>query len=225
VSELSLPKNIRIDFPDPDDLLNFRLTIQPDEGTLSDGPCALGPTPLTAHGPWPPGGGHTGMYKGGSFDFTFKIKENYPHEPPKVRCTNKARAAAGRAPIQSPAADKPPPHTNARTHIHPTTHARSHACAPFLRPVCAAGGQIYHPNIDMEGAVCLNILRDEWMPVLSIQSVVYGLQYLFLVRAPHPLQGRPAPRSYARLRLNLYCFARCVCVCGGGGNGIGPQCG
>ena len=30
--------------------------------------------------------------------------------------------------------------------------------------------------------MCLNILRDEWMPVLSIQSVVYGLQYLFLVR-------------------------------------------
>ena len=72
------------------------------------------------------------MYKGGSFDFTFKIKENYPHEPPKVKCTNK----------------------------------------------------IYHPNIDLEGGVCLNILRDEWMPVLSIQSVVYGLQYLFLVRAP-----------------------------------------
>jgi len=33
------------------------------------------------------------MYKGGSFDFTFKIKENYPHEPPKVRCTNKVRRA------------------------------------------------------------------------------------------------------------------------------------
>ena len=42
--------------------------------------------------------------------------------------------------------------------------------------------QVYHPNIDLEGNVCLNILREDWKPVLSINSVIYGLQYLFLVR-------------------------------------------
>ena len=42
-------------------------------------------------------------------------------------------------------------------------------------------GQVYHPNIDLEGNVCLNILREDWKPVLSINSVLYGLQYLFLV--------------------------------------------
>jgi ubiquitin-protein ligase len=30
--------------------------------------------------------------------------------------------------------------------------------------------------------VCLNILREDWKPVLSINSVIYGLQFLFLVR-------------------------------------------
>jgi len=42
--------------------------------------------------------------------------------------------------------------------------------------------QVYHPNIDLEGNVCLNILREDWKPVLSINSVIYGLQFLFLVR-------------------------------------------
>jgi hypothetical protein len=44
--------------------------------------------------------------------------------------------------------------------------------------------QVYHPNIDLDGNVCLNILREDWKPVLSINSIIYGLQYLFLVRMP-----------------------------------------
>lgn len=39
---------------------------------------------------------------------------------------------------------------------------------------------MYHPNIDSDGNVCLNILREDWKPVLSINSIIYGLQYLFL---------------------------------------------
>lgn len=44
--------------------------------------------------------------------------------------------------------------------------------------------QVYHPNIDLDGNVCLNILREDWKPVLSINSIIYGLQYLLAVR-PH----------------------------------------
>ena len=29
------------------------------------------------------------MYKGGAFNFSFVINNNYPHEPPKVKCTQK----------------------------------------------------------------------------------------------------------------------------------------
>ena len=39
--------------------------------------------------------------------------------------------------------------------------------------------QIYHPNIDLDGNVCLNILREEWKPVLNINHIIYGLQFLF----------------------------------------------
>lgn len=84
------------DFADPDDTLNFTLTIEPDEG----------------------------MYKSGRFHFTFAIPQSFPHEAPKVKCTQK----------------------------------------------------IYHPNIDLEGNVCLNILREDWKPVLNLQAVIIGIQ-------------------------------------------------
>jgi ubiquitin-conjugating enzyme E2 M len=87
---------MKMSFPNPDDILNFTLTIEPDEG----------------------------MYKGGLFNFTFTINQNFPHDPPKVKCTQK----------------------------------------------------IYHPNIDLEGNVCLNILREDWKPVLNLNAVIVGMQ-------------------------------------------------
>lgn len=45
--------------------------------------------------------------------------------------------------------------------------------------------KIYHPNIDLEGNVCLNILREDWLPVLSLNSVLLGLNFLFLEPNPN----------------------------------------
>lgn len=113
INELNLPKTCQVDFPDPDDLLNFKLIICPDEG----------------------------FYRGGRFVFSFKVGQGYPHDPPKVKCET----------------------------------------------------MVYHPNIDLEGNVCLNILREDWKPVLTINSIVYGLQYLFLEPNPEdPLNKEAA---------------------------------
>ncbi|UDD57241.1 NEDD8-conjugating protein ubc12 [Aspergillus flavus] len=100
LQELTLGSTMKMSFPNPDDILNFTLTIEPDEG----------------------------MYKGGAFHFSFNVNQNFPHDPPKVKCTQK----------------------------------------------------IYHPNIDLEGNVCLNILREDWKPVLNLNAVIVGMQVGFL---------------------------------------------
>ncbi|ORY72423.1 E2 ubiquitin-conjugating enzyme [Leucosporidium creatinivorum] len=127
LTELDLPSTMKTNFPNPEDLLNFELTITPDDG----------------------------MYKGGEFLFTFTINSNYPHDPPKVKCVPK----------------------------------------------------IYHPNLDLEGNVCLNILREDWKPVLNLNAVMVGLQYLFL----EPNADDPLNKEAAKdLRENRSRFAQNV---------------
>jgi len=140
ITELSLPSTMQMHFPDPDDILNFTLTIEPDEG----------------------------MYRGGSFHFTFAINSAFPHEPPKVKCTQK----------------------------------------------------IYHPNIDLDGNVCLNILREDWKPVLNLNAVIVGLQFLFL----EPNANDPLNKEAAEdLRLNEEGFKRNVRTSMAGGYVKGVQ--
>eukprot|EP00730_Choanoeca_flexa_P003160 TRINITY_DN11311_c1_g3_i3.p1 TRINITY_DN11311_c1_g3~~TRINITY_DN11311_c1_g3_i3.p1 ORF type:complete len:182 (+),score=31.97 TRINITY_DN11311_c1_g3_i3:81-626(+) len=51
---------------------------------------------------------------------------------------------------------------------------------PHEPPKVRCDTKIYHPNFDLEGAICLNILREDWRPVLNLQAVIYGLVFLFL---------------------------------------------
>ncbi|KFY28500.1 hypothetical protein V493_02898 [Pseudogymnoascus sp. VKM F-4281 (FW-2241)] len=135
LEELEPSRTWRTEFPDPNDILNFTLTIDPDEG----------------------------MYKGGRFHFSFAINQNFPHDPPKVKCTQK----------------------------------------------------IYHPNIDLEGNVCLNILREDWKPVLNLNAVIVGLQFLFL----EPNASDPLNKEAAEdLRSNREGFKRNVRTAMGGGS-------
>jgi len=57
---------------------------------------------------------------------------------------------------------------------------------------------VYHPNIDWDGKVCLNILRQDWMPVLSLGSVIFGLMTLFL--EPNP--DDPLNKEAAQLMID-----------------------
>lgn len=101
-----------------------------------------------------------GMYRGGAFQFSFVINTNYPHEPPKVKCTQKVR-----------------PSPNSGTSFFPISVPTAISTLSVCRTL---DYQIYHPNVDLEGNVCLNILREDWKPVLNLNSVMVGLQYLFL---------------------------------------------
>jgi len=39
--------------------------------------------------------------------------------------------------------------------------------------------RIWHPNIDKDGAVCLNLLKKDWKCVCAINQVFFGLYFLF----------------------------------------------
>ena len=72
---------------------------------------------------------------------------------------------------------------------------------PFKQPHITFLTKIYHPNIDLEGHVCLNILRDEWKPVLDINAVIYGIIYLFYEPNPNdPLNHGPSRSTGRRER-------------------------
>mmetsp|Transcript_13594 Transcript_13594/g.25665 ORF Transcript_13594/g.25665 Transcript_13594/m.25665 type:complete len:138 (-) Transcript_13594:970-1383(-) len=64
---------------------------------------------------------------------------------------------------------------------------------PHDPPKVKCNTRIYHPNIDLEGNVCLNILRGDWKPVLCISSVILGLSFLFTEPNPNdPLNTQAA---------------------------------
>ncbi|CAN0410743.1 unnamed protein product, partial [Ectocarpus sp. 13 AM-2016] len=67
--------------------------------------------------------------------------------------------------------------------------------------------KIYHPNINLQGNVCLNILREDWKPVLDINAVIYGLIYLFYEPNPEDPLNHEAAELY---RDNISQFERTV---------------
>jgi len=91
---------------------------------------------------------------------------------------------------------------------------------PYDPPKAQCETMIYHPNIDWEGHVCLNILRADWMPVLNLGAVVFGLMTLFL--QPNP--DDPLNKEVAQLMIdNRTQFEKNVKLTLQGGNVSGRQ--
>lgn len=53
---------------------------------------------------------------------------------------------------------------------------------PYKPPKVTCVEKIYHPNIDLQGNVCLNLLKADWRPILTVQQIIHGLIFLFLVK-------------------------------------------
>ncbi|KAF8473907.1 putative ubiquitin conjugating enzyme [Kalaharituber pfeilii] len=77
---------------------------------------------------------------------------------------------------------------------------------PYSPPTVLFKTPMFHPNVDMAGRICLDILKDKWSAVYNVQSILLSLQSL--LGEPNnksPLNGQAAelwdknPIEYKRL--------------------------
>lgn len=104
---------------------------------------------------WPAGS----PYAGGVYFLDIHFPPDYPFKPPKVLC---CFCPAGLLAAARPTAD------GARGALVRSSHR---APLPRQQPQVTFRTRIYHCNINSNGQICLDILKDQWSPALTISKV------------------------------------------------------
>lgn len=70
---------------------------------------------------------------------------------------------------------------------------------PFVPPKMKFINKIWHPNISSQtGAICLDILKDQWSPALTIKTALLSLQALLCAPEPSDPQDAEVATMYLR---------------------------
>ena len=68
---------------------------------------------------------------------------------------------------------------------------------PYEPPKMRFKTKIWHPNISSQtGAICLDILKDQWSPALSIKTALLSLQALLCAPEPKDPQDAEVAKQY-----------------------------
>ncbi|KAL9263980.1 Ubiquitin-conjugating enzyme E2 27-like protein [Drosera capensis] len=71
--------------------------------------------------------------------------------------------------------------------------------APLLDPELVALSRARHPNISSQnGAICLDILKDQWSPALNMKTALLSLQALLSAPEPKDPQDAVVAQQYLR---------------------------
>lgn len=79
---------------------------------------------------------------------------------------------------------------------------------PFKPPKVAFTTKVYHPNINAQGGICLDILKDQWSPALSISKVLLSISSLLADANPKDPLVPEVARIYETNRAEFNRIAR-----------------